>query len=154
MTSWYQKHQFWNRKLLFILTLPKKCGGVQLFITQKPINKPYWQKGKFALFQMPETGERRVVDVCPVDDSPFPSPPTLATSGDRAFIHRRRGYMQKQHGQLWQSSSIWSSVWFNIILIVLGTVNLQLQRPFIPISLRPILGIVEAHVLVSVWFCS
>ena len=38
----------------------------------------------------------------------------------------------------------------SIILIVLGTVNLQSQGPFVPISLRPVLGIVVAHVLGTV----
>ena len=37
-----------------------------------------------------------------------------------------------------------------VLLIVLGTVNLQFQGPFVPISLRPILGIVAAHVLGAV----
>ena len=43
----YEKQQFWNRKLLFILMLPKECGAVQLLSTQKPINSPDWWKGKF-----------------------------------------------------------------------------------------------------------
>ena len=34
---------------------------------------------------------------------------------------------------------------------VLGAVNLQLQGLFVPISLRPVLGIVAAHVLGTVW---
>ena len=38
------------------------------------------------------------------------------------------------------------------ILIVLGTVNLQFQGPFVPVSLRPVLGIVAAHVLGSLVF--
>jgi len=38
----------------------------------------------------------------------------------------------------------------SIILIVLGTVNLQFQGPFIPICLRPILGIVAAYVIAAV----
>ena len=43
----------------------------------------------------------------------------------------------------------------SVILIVSGIVNLQSQGPFVPISLRPVLGIVVAHVLgtvlVSMW---
>ena len=39
----------------------------------------------------------------------------------------------------------------SVILIVLGTVNLQFQGPFVPISLWPVLGIVAAHVLGTVW---
>ena len=51
------------------------------------------------------------VDICPKADSPFA--PTLATNGARAFIDRSGGNcMQKQHCQLRQSSSNWSSlVW-------------------------------------------
>ena len=37
----------------------------------------------------------------------------------------------------------------SIILIVLGTVNLQLQSPFVPMSLWSVLGIVATHVLVQ-----
>ena len=39
----------------------------------------------------------------------------------------------------------------SIILIVLTTVNLQFQGQFIPISLRPVLGIVAAYVMATVW---
>ena len=38
-----------------------------------------------------------------------------------------------------------------IILIVLGAVNLQFQGLFVPISLRPNLGIVAAYVMAAVW---
>ena len=53
--------------------------------------------------------------------------------------------MQKQ-----QSALIVIFKLISIILIVLDTVNLQFQWPFVPISLRPLLGIVAAHVLVTV----
>ena len=37
--------------------LPKEYAcGVRLLAPQKPINRPGWWKGKFALFQMPATG--------------------------------------------------------------------------------------------------
>ena len=56
-----------------------------------------------------------------------------------------------------RNSTVSLTVIFNLIISlisiisnVLGTVNLQFQRQFIPISLRPILEIVEAHVLVTV----
>ena len=39
--------------------LPKAmCGRVRLLASPKPINRPGWWKGKFALFQMPATGGR------------------------------------------------------------------------------------------------
>ena len=37
-----------------------------------------------------------------------------------------------------------------VILVVLGTVNLHFQSPFVPTSLRPVLGIVAAHLLGAV----
>ena len=42
----------------------------------------------------------------------------------------------------------------SVILIVLNIVNLQFQGPFAPISLRPVLRIVEAYVVATVWSCS
>ena len=39
----------------------------------------------------------------------------------------------------------------SIILVALGTVNLHFQGPFVPSSLRPVLGTVAAHVLGVVW---
>ena len=78
--------------------------------------------------------------------------PPLATSGARAFIVRRRGL----HAETAQSAL---TVIFklviggltSIILVVVGTVNLQFQGPFVPISLWPVLGIVAGIVLGTVW---
>ena len=39
----------------------------------------------------------------------------------------------------------------SVILVVLGTVNLQFQSPFVPVSLQSVLGTVAAHVLRTVW---
>ena len=39
----------------------------------------------------------------------------------------------------------------SVILIVLGTVNLQFQSLFVPISLWPVLGIVAGIVLGTIW---
>ena len=39
----------------------------------------------------------------------------------------------------------------SITLVVLGTVNLQFQGPFVLISLCPILGIVAAFIMGTVW---
>ena len=39
----------------------------------------------------------------------------------------------------------------SIILVVLGTINLQFQGPFVPISFCPTLRIVVARVLGTVW---
>ena len=73
------------------------CGGVWLSAAQKPISRPGWWKGKFALFQMLATEGRgwwtsvqRLTYLVPqqaVDES----------------IYRQSGgggYMQKQHSHL------------------------------------------------------
>ena len=54
--------------------------------------------------------------------------------------------MQKQQSALTVISGLTS-----VPLIVLSTVSLQLQRWFIPISLRLILRIVTAYVLAPAW---
>ena len=78
--------------------------------------------------------------------------PSLATSEVRAFIDRRR----ELHEETAQSALI---VIFrlvvggltSIILIVLGTVNLQFWDQFVSISLKPVLGILAAHDMGTVW---
>ena len=39
----------------------------------------------------------------------------------------------------------------SVILIVLSTINLQLQGQFVPISLSPVLRIVAAYVMATAW---
>ena len=39
----------------------------------------------------------------------------------------------------------------SVILIVLSIVNLQFHGQFVPVSLRPVLRIVAAHVMATVW---
>jgi len=39
----------------------------------------------------------------------------------------------------------------SVILGVLGTVNHQFQALFVPISLRPVLGMVAAYVMATAW---
>ena len=66
--------------------LPKEYAcGVRLLAPQKPINKPGWWKGKFALFQMPASGVGRVADICPKADFPTPHP-TPDKQRVKAFI--------------------------------------------------------------------
>ena len=76
---------------------------------------------------------------------PFPitTPhPPLVASGPRAFIDRSEGGI---HAEKQQSLVI--SGLISVILVVSGTVNLQFQGKFVSISLRPVLGIVEAYVM-------
>ena len=75
--------------------------------------------------------------------------PTLATSGARAFIDRRRGlHAETAESALTFIFRLVIGSLISITLVVLGTVNLQSQGPFVPISLRPVLGIVAAYVMV------
>ena len=72
--------------------------------------------------------------------------------GVRAFIDRVGG---RVHAETAQSSltiifKLVISGLTSTILIGLGTVNLQFQGPFVPISLQSILRIVAAHVLGTV----
>ena len=78
--------------------------------------------------------------------------PTLPTDNQwaRAFIDRRRelhaetGVSSDSHletGHQWSTSTV---------LVVLGTVNLQVQALLISVSLRPILKIVAAYVMATV----
>ena len=39
----------------------------------------------------------------------------------------------------------------SVILLILGTVNLQFQHQFVSISLRPVLRIVAAYLMTTVW---
>ena len=82
-----------------------------------------------------------------------PQPPPTVTSGAGACRGRWKGL----HAEATQLSLVVIfrlvvSGLTSIILVVLGTVNLQFQGPFVPVSLRPVLGIVAAHVLGSLVF--
>ena len=73
-----------------------KCMWVSGYLPFKNINMPGWSKGKFALFQMPETvGGQWQAFVQRLTPSPH-------NQGVRAFIDRVGGgwYMQKQHSNL------------------------------------------------------
>ena len=90
-----------------------------------------------------------VADICPKTDSPPPHP-TGNQWGKRFYRQKRgEGYMQKQQPALTVIFQLVTSGLTSIILTVLGTVNLQFQGPFVPISLRQILRIVAASVMVQ-----
>ena len=83
-----------------------------------------------------------------------PPPPTPAISGTRAFTDTSGG--GGLHAETAQSSL---TVIFRLVtggltsdmLVALGTASLQFQHSFVPISLWPVLGIVAAPVLGTVW---
>ena len=74
--------------------------------------------------------------------------------GDESFY--RQSWVEELYAETAQSSV---TVIFRLVingltsitLIVFSTVNLQVQGPFVLISLWPILGIVATHVLGMVW---
>ena len=51
------------------LVTERYAWGVWLLAAQKPVNRPGWWKGKFALFQMLATGGGSVADICRKADS-------------------------------------------------------------------------------------
>ena len=126
---------------------------VQLLTSQKSISRPGLWKGKFGLFQVPATvgGGRQAS----VQRLTFPHPPAQTSRGLGVgeSINRVRG--GGLHAETAQSSltvifKLVISGLTSIILIVLGTVNLQFQSPFVPVSLQSVLGTVAAHVLAVV----
>ena len=130
-------------------------SGVWLLASQKPIMRPGWWKWKFALFWMITTG------VLGGGQMPVQRlstlPPLPWQSGAKSF------YRWKEEAICRNSIQSALTVILNlviggltsIILIVLGTVNLQFHGWFVFISLKQILGIVGVCVLVTVWLsCS
>ena len=59
--------------------------------------------------------------------------------------------MQKEQSALIVILKLVISGLTSIIWIVLDTVSVQFQGPFVPISLRPVLRIVAAYVRTTVW---
>ena len=122
-------------------------SGVWLLAAQKPIKRQGWWKGQFALFWRP-AGQLGGAGRTPVQR---PTPPTDNQCA-RAFIGQGRGL----HAETAQSAltvilTLVIGGLIRVILIVLGTVNLQFQGRFVSISLRPALRIVAAYVMVTVW---
>ena len=78
--------------------------------------------------------------------------PQPQQSGDRAFIDRGRA-LHAETAQLALTVSFGLVIGglTSVILVVLGTVNLQFQGQFASISLKPVLEIVAAYVMITVW---
>ena len=83
-----------------------------------------------------------------------PSGVMLATSGARCFTERSGGGLlpaETAQSSLTVIFKLVISSLTSIILVVLSTVNLQFQGPFVPISSWSILRTVAAPVLGPVW---
>ena len=94
-----------------------------------------------------------MVDICSKADSPNPG------QAEGESFYEQSVCVGGLHAEMAQSTltvifKLLISGLANIILIVLGTVNLQFQGPFFPISLWPVFGIVTARVLGTVWLLS
>ena len=91
----------------------------------------------------------RAVDICPKAD---PHPPA---GGDRSYrlggVGGGLGCAKAAQSSLTVILKLIISGLTSVILFVSGTVNLQFQGPFVPISLWSVLRIVAAHVLSTVW---
>ena len=116
-----------------------KAVGFGCSLPQKPINRPGWWTGKLASFQRLATGVGERVDVCPKMDSP-----NWHQWGKSFYRQRQGATCRTAQSALTVILRLISSGLTSIILLVLGTVNLQLQGWFISVSLRPILGIAAA----------
>ena len=91
-----------------------------------------------------------MVDICSKADSPNPR----QAEGER--FYGQSVCVGGLHAEMVQSTltvifKLVISGLASIILIVLGTVNLQFQGPFVPISLWSVLRIVAVHVPGTVW---
>ena len=92
-----------------------------------------------------------------------PKEPTLhCQSGGRVLKAEFQGVHRLGQGAMCRNNTVSSNTHLEIghgglisvILIVLSTVNLQVQGWFVPISLRPVLGIMQdgaAYVMATVW---
>ena len=120
---------------LFVLLLPKVCG-VWLLIAQKPIKGQAGGKESLLYFRCWQLHN-------------------WVGAGWQTFIQRLipppQGAACRNSTALMVIFKLVISSLMNIILTILGTVHFQFQGPFVPISLRPVLRIVAAHVLGTVW---
>ena len=79
-------------------------------------------------------------------------PPHWQPVGQELFIDRsRRIQAETAQSSLKVIFKVVISGLTSVILVVLGTVNLQFQDPFVSISLRPVLGIAAGYVMDTVW---
>ena len=95
-----------------------------------------------------DAGNRRWGRQIPVQRlTPLPD-----SQGARAFIDRgRRLHEETAQSALTVILKLVTGGLTSVILIVLGAVNLHFQGQFVSISLRPVLGIVAAYVMATVW---
>ena len=81
------------------------------------------------------------------------SPTPLLTIGGKSFYSWGWGSLHAETAQpaLTVVLKLVICGLISVVLIVLGTVNLQFQGLFVPLSLRPVLETVAAYVMAIVW---
>ena len=118
-----------------------------------PLNRPGWWKGKFALFQ--GAGNCRVGGGRNGGHLFKGWLPLTGNQWGKRFYRQkwalgRRLYLEIAQSVLTVIFKLIIGGLTSAILIVLGTVNLQFQGPFVAISLRPVLEIMAAYVMDTV----
>ena len=88
------------------------------------------------------------MDICSKANSPH-----LQPEEEELLWTEGGSYLQRQYGQALKSSDshLHAGGLTSIILVVLGTVNLQFQGCLVCISLRPVLITVAAYITATVW---
>ena len=126
-------------------------SGVWLLLGQKPIMRPGWWKAEFALFWMTTTGVLGGEQM-PVQRLPTPLPVPWQSRAKSFYRWREEAICRNSiQSALTVILNLVIGGQTSIILIVLGSVNLQFHGWFVSIALKPTLGIVAAHVLVIIW---
>ena len=121
-------------------------GGVWLLTSQKPVGMVGGKESVLYFRGWAARGEGRLLP-----EGWFP-----ATKPEDNSIYRwRELHVERRPSALTVNFRLVIGRLTSVILIVLGTVNLQFQGRFASISLRPFLGTVAAYVTATVWLsCS
>ena len=122
----------------FLVLSPKVV--VCILEAQKPIRRPDWWKGKLALLQTRTAGETIM------DSSPKANAPPTDNQWARVFIGEGR-VVCAQSGL----TVLLKLATGGLIGLILSTVSLHFQGWLVPISLKPVLKIVVAYVMATVW---
>ena len=126
-----------------------KSVWIWLLTAQKPITQARLAERKVCFISNAGSWRKgRVADICPKADSPPPG----NQWGKSSYRQSGGGGLYAETAQLALTVilKLVISGQTSIILIVLSMVNLQFQGQFVPISLRPVLGIVAAYVIATV----
>ena len=131
---------------IYLFSLLVTESRVWVLTARKPVKKQEWWKEKFAFFQTTRVVVGEETHVCPKADSAYPQ-----QSGDKSFYRQREGATGRNSTVSPITLKLVIGSLTRVILIILSTINLQLQGQFVSIFLPLILGIVAASIVVTVW---